>query len=231
MQQWGRKPERKESVPPARALAEKVLPEGRRKASDEILAFAGVHAYRAGRLREALDMFRGALDDNPKNATAWLYMGMMQREVGDPEKGVRCISEAIRLEPENAMAYAERADAYLRMKNFVKAGEDSVKSISLDPDHANAYVLLGNCRYAEGKDWDALVAFAKYCELVPGDDEGRQRYEEYHRKYLDASRPKTALFTMNIMLPKELPDGTVLAGVMQVPLLVTYQRGENRDGA
>jgi len=228
MQQWGRKPEKQEYNAPngvAASFRKDCLTD--KPAQDEIFAFSGVHAFRAGRFREAMAIFADAIELNPKNATAWLYVGMVHREIGSYDKSISCISESITFDSGNPMAYVERADSYYRKGDVASAKNDVVKALGLDPNYSDAYALLGNCRHDEGRHAEALLAFAKYCELTPDDVEGNRRYHEYRRHYLESIRPKKAAFTIQIFTPMQLPNGNWMIHPAQIVVGLTY--GPRKD--
>jgi len=227
MQQWGRNPEKqyyRTLKPAAPSFKGKCLTD---QTQDEIFTHAGACAYRAGRFEDAIKMFGNALNDNPKNATALLYVGMMHAEFGDYDAGIRRISESIAINPCSEMAYAERAEAYFLKGDIARAKEDSLRSLELNPDYADAYALLGSCRSAEGRHAEALLAFSKYCELKPADAEGNAEYKRYQRNYLETMKPRKKTFTINAFVPGQLPDGALMFKMLQVAVEITY--GPKRD--
>lgn len=221
MQQWGRKPEKQEYNGPNRVVASfknRCLTD--KPTQDEIFTFSGVHAFHAGRFREAMAMFVDAIELNPRNATAWLYVGIMHRELGDYDKSIRCISESITSDGTNAMAYVERADAHYKKRDIANAKKDSLKALELDPNYVDAYAILGSCRHDEGRHAEALVAIAKYCELNPHDAEARKNYGDYHRWFARVTKPKVLVLSIPVL--ERLPDGNWLAGFRQLRIGVKY---------
>jgi lipoprotein NlpI len=75
--------------------------------------------------------------------------------------------EAIRLDPNYAMAYFFRSDLYKRKDDFGRAIADLNESIRLDPNNALAYFTRGGVSYIMGDNPGALADFTKAIQLDP----------------------------------------------------------------
>ena len=87
--------------------------------------------------------------------------------LGKHDLAVQDYSEAIKLEPKNAEAYNNRANAYSLLGQFNHALRDYDQAIKLDPKNARIYANRGMIKLRQGKGEDAQVDFNKAVELQP----------------------------------------------------------------
>jgi len=78
-------------------------------------------------------------------------------------------NEAIRLDPNYAVAFFFRGDLYKRRGDFARAMTDLNESIRLDPNSAKAYLLRGRLSYNGGDNPAAISDFEKAIRLDPDD--------------------------------------------------------------
>eukprot|EP01095_Lingulamoeba_sp_RSL-Kostka_P011874 TRINITY_DN4621_c0_g1_i1.p1 TRINITY_DN4621_c0_g1~~TRINITY_DN4621_c0_g1_i1.p1 ORF type:complete len:395 (+),score=169.46 TRINITY_DN4621_c0_g1_i1:160-1344(+) len=76
-------------------------------------------------------------------------------------------SQAIELNPNNAIYYSNRAAAYSHLKQYKKALEDCKKSIKIDPQYSKAWSRLGLAYYNLNDFEQSVVAYKKAVDLVP----------------------------------------------------------------
>lgn len=55
----------------------------------------------------------------------------------------RLLEQALKLEPQSAKLYSARANAQLKLEQYLEAAQDAGKAIDLDPSLASAYVRKG----------------------------------------------------------------------------------------
>jgi tetratricopeptide (TPR) repeat protein len=67
------------------------------------------------------------------------------------EEALRCYTNSIAYDCNNAVVFANRAMAYIRLQVFDLAEEDSTVSLSLDPTYVKAYSRRGLVRFKRGK--------------------------------------------------------------------------------
>jgi tetratricopeptide (TPR) repeat protein len=99
---------------------------------------------------------RGAPPVRQEELTAqqWFERGY---EASEPDEKVRCYSEAIRLDPENADAYNNRGNARREKDDLDGAVSDYNEAIRVNPKYAIAYNNRGNVRKAKG-DLDGAIS-------------------------------------------------------------------------
>ncbi|MDZ8187916.1 MAG: tetratricopeptide repeat protein [Nostoc sp. ChiSLP02] len=91
--------------------------------------------------------------------------GINKYEEGNYEGAVQDFNRLIELEPQNALAYNKRGDAYYRLGDYEQAQADSSQAISLNPQDANAYYDRGFALYELGKYKEAIADYTKTIEL------------------------------------------------------------------
>ena len=86
---------------------------------------------------------------------------------GDNKSAEKAFSEAIKFNPENALAWDNRGVAYINQKKYTQAIADFDKAIELNP---NFYMAYDNCSYAytELKKYEQAIQYSnKAIELNP----------------------------------------------------------------
>jgi Flp pilus assembly protein TadD len=75
----------------------------------------------------------------------------------DWDSAITECTEAIRLDPKNAVAYCSRGYAYGQKAEYDKELADCTEAIRLDPKDAEAYCYRG-AAYGEKREWDKAIA-------------------------------------------------------------------------
>ena len=78
-------------------------------------------------------------------------------------------SQAIKLNPQNAIAYRNRGTTYANLQNYAYAAKDYSKVIELEPNNASAYVGRGAAYIYMGQYNSAISDLTKAIELNPND--------------------------------------------------------------
>ena len=100
-----------------------------------------------------------------------------RRNVGDYRKAVDFFDQAIRLDPDYALAYAERSEAWTfiadlsterRNEAWAAARQDAEKAVAVGPNLAEAHAALGWVRFfSEWKFAEGLAELRRAKELAP----------------------------------------------------------------
>ncbi len=190
---------------------------------DDIDVTTGILAYEAGRFEEAIRFFGNALRENGKNAIAYMYVGMMQRDFGAPDDAILMLTRSIGLNG-SPQAHVERCKAYIDRNALNDAREDAARAIELDPNYAPAYLWLGICKSQAGRHRDAIALLAKYFELAPEDSENREKFRAYREAALKLMNPEPApVGFVCRFTPVQTTDGAVAFIITRQ--LITTQRG------
>jgi len=89
---------------------------------------------------------------------------------GDHAGAVAKYTEAIALNPSNAIYRANRAAAHVNLKQFDKAIEDCKASIAIDPNYAKSHYRLGQSLAAQGEYAACLEPFERALALSGSDE-------------------------------------------------------------
>ena len=61
----------------------------------------------------------------------------------DFKEAIKYYSESLKLNPNEASTYANRAQAHIKLKDYTAAKNDANKSLEIDPDYLKAYYRRG----------------------------------------------------------------------------------------
>ncbi|RHZ61886.1 hypothetical protein Glove_345g39 [Diversispora epigaea] len=85
----------------------------------------------------------------------------------DYNTAIQLYSEAIAINGNNAVYYANRAAAYSQLGQHEKAIEDAIKSSQIDPSYSKSYSRLGHAYFSIAKYKEAVEAYEKGLSLDP----------------------------------------------------------------
>ncbi|MEH1824142.1 MAG: tetratricopeptide repeat protein [Nostoc sp.] len=101
-----------------------------------------------------------------RDAQQTLYQkGENKYEEGNYEGAIEDFNQAIKLDPQNALAYNRRGDAYYRLGDYEQAQADSSQAILLNPQDANAYFDRGFAFSELGKYKEAIADYTQAIKL------------------------------------------------------------------
>ncbi|KAJ3281704.1 hypothetical protein HDU79_010544 [Rhizoclosmatium sp. JEL0117] len=83
------------------------------------------------------------------------------------QKAIKKYTEAIQLDGNNAVYYANRAAAYSQDGDHANAVEDSKSAIAIDPDYSKAYSRMGHAYFSLGNYAEAVEAYEMGLNLDP----------------------------------------------------------------
>jgi len=107
----------------------------------------------AGRYREAVDDFNHVVSLTPKNADAWLMLGMSKSGAGDEKGAEKAYERSVKLDDASIMAHRQLALSWLKLKQPDKANAE------LAILEARATACANTCQ--EAADLEAAVASVK----------------------------------------------------------------------
>lgn len=133
---------------------------------DQALA-AGLGHHRAGRLREAIAIYREVLGAVPRHAEAQHLLGVALLQAGQTGDALRHLQTAVLLDGGNPAHQANLAEGLRRAGRLDEAAAAARRALSLDPGNATALNTLGAIRQAEGRLEDAAAHYRKALRLNP----------------------------------------------------------------
>ena len=111
--------------------------------------------------------YQDILHENPSDFNATHLLGLTYHQLGNDQKAIELISQAILINPKYELAHLNLGSILLGKNQYLKALESFDRATALSPDDVNAHfkrseVLIKLRRYS-----DALNAFDKLIELDP----------------------------------------------------------------
>ena len=120
-----------------------------------------------------------AVRERELTAGEWFERGFNTR---DPDEQIRCYGEAIRLKPDYADAFFNRADAREAKGDLEGAIQDYDETIRLKPNDVDTFYKRADARQAKGDLKGAMADFQSYLELGGGErDRDRKEVEDMIR--------------------------------------------------
>ncbi len=123
-----------------------------------------------GKLPQAEDSFKKAIELNPKNDRAYVGLGSLYREQEKFPQAEDLFKKAIELNPQNDKAYAGLGWFYRVQFKLPQAEDLFRKAIELNPQSDDAYAGLGWLYRDQGKFSQADDLFKKAIEINPKND-------------------------------------------------------------
>ena len=142
-----------------------LLPEGdgRRKTIETIVAVV------QGDKTLALERGREAVKVLPGSAAAWTALSYAQQASFDLDGARQTLSEAVRVDPRNALAHARLAEILLSFGRGREAVREANEAVRLDPGLARTQTVLGFAHLSELSTELAQQAFERAIALDPAD--------------------------------------------------------------
>lgn len=127
----------------------------------EALAAIGECHYQLGQMKEAIAAFKKAVEAEPKQGQWWYRLGRLQLDEGQRDQAFQSLSGA-----------AEFGDALAEQPAWL----------------ADTHRLIGDVYYAQRKQREAVVHYARYLELSPADAIDRAEVQNRLRKIGTSAR-------------------------------------------
>ncbi len=149
-----------------------------------------------------------------------------RRTKEDVNKAIESYEQAIKLDPDFAIAYARIAEAYNQMSNypyaspkeaFPKAKAAAEKAIALDPTLSEARTAMGNT--LTSYDWNWIAAEESFKRALELDPNSATTHYRYATEYLvSVGRTKEAVSEVERALEIEPLDSNMVANLSRVYL-------------
>ncbi|MBD2413370.1 serine/threonine protein kinase [Nostoc calcicola FACHB-389] len=155
------------------------------------------------------------LPKSESNPQQKLYQeGVNKYDAGNYEAAVKDFSQLIELEPQNALAYNKRGDAYYRLGDYEQAQADSSQAILLNPQDANAYYDRAFALYELGNYKEAI---ANYTEAIKLNSQDAYAYYGRGLARVQLKDNKGALgdFTKAIAIKAQYTEAYLQRGILR----------------
>ncbi|XP_043344933.1 small glutamine-rich tetratricopeptide repeat-containing protein beta isoform X3 [Cervus elaphus] len=102
---------------------------------------------------------------------------------------VDCYTQAIELDPNNAVYYCNRAAAQSKLGHYTDAIKDCEKAIAIDSKYSKAYGRMGLALTAMNKFQEAVTSYQKALDLDPENDSYKSNLKIAEQKLREGSSP------------------------------------------
>jgi len=127
----------------------------------------GIAHHRAGRLKEAGELYQEVLAREPAHADCLNLMGVVANQAGRPDLAIDYIGRALRVEDNSEIYHNNLGQALLALGRLDEAIAEFRRALALAPKLAEAYANLAIAFRHQGKIGDALALFKRALELKP----------------------------------------------------------------
>jgi tetratricopeptide (TPR) repeat protein len=144
------------------------LPEAEKhKIRPETFIAAGRLHESLGRPEEAIEQYRLALKEDPRNIKALNRLGLIFNRLGKFRDALELQSRAVILAPTEAHLWNNRAFSYILQRKWTLAEADLEKALVLSPNFCRARVNLAMVLAQQGRFDEA---FGRFCQALPQSD-------------------------------------------------------------
>ncbi|HTZ79229.1 MAG TPA: tetratricopeptide repeat protein [Stellaceae bacterium] len=124
-------------------------------------------AYRAGRLKDALQICRQLLKLQRDRPDLLAFAGMIALELGEVAEAAELYRKAVQRRPDYAEAWYNLGNALMRLERVDDAAKAYRRAAELKPDMIPAHNNLGGALHALGRFEAAADAYRRVLRLVP----------------------------------------------------------------
>jgi predicted O-linked N-acetylglucosamine transferase (SPINDLY family) len=128
----------------------------------------GLALHRAGRLAEAEERYRRALDSDPGHFEARHHLGIIHYQRGEHIAAIRQIDAALVVNRDVAAAHNNRGVALAALERSEQALASYDRAIALAPNYVDALINRGNTLKDLQRFEAALASYDRAIALVPG---------------------------------------------------------------
>ena len=115
----------------------------------------------------ALELYNQILEINPDHQGVHNNLGVLFKELGEPQKAKDCYEKAIEIDPNYVTAYNNLGVIFKELGEPQKAKDCYEKAIKINPNDAKAYNNLGITFYNLGESQNAINCYEKAIEINP----------------------------------------------------------------
>ncbi len=130
------------------------------------LAHAAEH-HKAGRLDEAVRLYKEVLHDNPNNVDALRMLGIIAYTSSDIDEAERLFRRAVRIAPDFVNAIIDLGNTLKEQNRFEEAIDCFKRAIKLEPTSVKAHYLLASTLSPAALTYEAIEVYERLLALRP----------------------------------------------------------------
>lgn len=130
----------------------------------------GTELLKEGKLKEAAEKFRQAIEADPTHAGAHNNLGVAYERMGSSEAKAQ-FTKAVQLQPDFTHAHFNLARILIKSGQISKAVAELKRTIQIDPDHVGALNMLGTALGRQQKFTEAQNYLERAVRLDPSNAE------------------------------------------------------------
>lgn len=115
----------------------------------------------SGQLQSALHTYEEILKLDNRDASAWLSLGLVFRQMSKTKEAQSCFTRAIQADPGLAKAHFYLGDIFREQGLFDAAEQSFQNAVRYDSASSMAYYQLGNMQQLQGRVEDAIDSYCK----------------------------------------------------------------------
>ncbi len=131
------------------------------------LHLLGSLAYQKGRIAEAIELIRAAIERAPGNAVYHNDLGSSLHRSGEIDAAIESFRRAVALKPDLAASHFNLANSLMRNLQHAAAADSYRRAVNLDPKRARWHDRLGRALRLSGDHGSARASFERALELDP----------------------------------------------------------------
>lgn len=124
--------------------------------------FLAVAEFRSNQLDSAILALKKETAESPKDATAWMWLGVVQLEKGDGPGAAAALDKAAELSPDSVDILYHRGRAHLLVSN-----QSYAKMFEVDPKSWRVRQLLAEANASAERHLDAIAEYELAIKLAP----------------------------------------------------------------
>jgi len=128
---------------------------------------AAIAAHRAGRLDDAMRLYRRLLDVEPRNASAMHLLGLARFQCGDPAAALELMTGAMALDDSNPDHHNNLGAVFRELGRQGEAEASYLHALRLAPEHFDAHNNLGALRARQRRFREAIGSLEHALALAP----------------------------------------------------------------
>jgi len=128
-----------------------------------------------GKLKDAAELFRQALDEDPDLAEAYNSLGAVYLQEGNSPDAIKCFRRALEIDPNLARAHHNLGYVLARQNALSEAAEHYRRALQIDPRHLITYPALASVLGRQGKPAEAMHQYRQAVRAAPDNAEAHYR--------------------------------------------------------